>query len=339
MANPDITKIPAPRTPVIDENTGDMTPAWYRFFYNLFGFTGSGGDGGVPVNRGGTGQTSYTDGQLLIGNSIGNTLSKNTLTPGTGIGVTNGHGTIEIDNTGVTSIAAGAGISVSGATGAVTVANTGVLSFNADSTGLTPATSTTGDVTLSGTLNTTHGGTGAAGTLTGYVKGNGASPMSASPTVPWAEVSAMPHIEAYDTSASIALTSTPTLLTPASTAAGSSGITYNSSTGVFTFAAEGTYSLSLNVNATSTAANQFVYIYAENNTGSGWVVNANSGKTYELTNANTVQIVYSQAVYRVAGQQVRYYIYSNDGKVSLITAALPGGVGAQVPAIRIQYAG
>ena len=95
MANPDITKIPAPRTPLVDEASGDMTPAWYRFFYNIFGITGGGGDGGIAVNRGGTGQTSYTDGQLLIGNSVGNTLNKNTLTPGTGIGVTNGHGPLD----------------------------------------------------------------------------------------------------------------------------------------------------------------------------------------------------------------------------------------------------
>ena len=111
MANPDITKIPAPRTPLMDENSGDMTPAWYRFFYNLFTFTGSGGDGGIPVNRGGTGQTSYTDGQLLIGNSIGNTLNKNTLTPGQNIGVTNGHGTIEIAFDGILPV-------VNGGTGA-----------------------------------------------------------------------------------------------------------------------------------------------------------------------------------------------------------------------------
>lgn len=155
--------------------------------------------------------------------------------------------------------------------------------------------------------------------------------------LPWSGVINQPRIEAYDTSATIALTSTPTLLKPASTMSNSSGITYDASTGVFVFSAAGSYNLSLNVNATAVAANQFVYIYAEQDAGAGWVVNANSGKTYELTNANTVQIVYSQAVYRVPGQKVRYYIYSNDGKVRLDTVALPGGVGASVPAIRIQY--
>lgn len=80
--------------------------------------------GTVAVDQGGTGQTSYTDGQLLIGNSTGNTLTKSTLTAGTAIGITNGSGSITVNNTGVTSAVAGTGISVSGATGAVTVTNT-----------------------------------------------------------------------------------------------------------------------------------------------------------------------------------------------------------------------
>jgi len=56
--------------------------------------------GTVAVGNGGTGQTTYTDGQLLIGNSTGNTLAKSTLTAGTGITVTNGSGTITIAATG-----------------------------------------------------------------------------------------------------------------------------------------------------------------------------------------------------------------------------------------------
>lgn len=52
--------------------------------------------GTLPVANGGTGQTTYTDGQLLIGNSTGNTLTKTTLTAGTGISVTNASGSITI---------------------------------------------------------------------------------------------------------------------------------------------------------------------------------------------------------------------------------------------------
>ena len=54
----------------------------------------------VAVNQGGTGQTSYTDGQLLIGNTSGNTLSKATLTEGSGISITNGNGSITIASSG-----------------------------------------------------------------------------------------------------------------------------------------------------------------------------------------------------------------------------------------------
>lgn len=50
----------------------------------------------LAVTSGGTGQTSYTDGQLLIGNSTGNTLTKATLTAGSGISITNGSGSISI---------------------------------------------------------------------------------------------------------------------------------------------------------------------------------------------------------------------------------------------------
>lgn len=54
----------------------------------------------VAVAKGGTGQTSFTDGQLLIGNSTGNTLSKATLTAGSGVTITNGPGTITIGASG-----------------------------------------------------------------------------------------------------------------------------------------------------------------------------------------------------------------------------------------------
>lgn len=149
----------------------------------------------------------------------------------------------------------------------------------------------------------------------------------------------LPWIETIDTATtSISLTSTPQLLKPPTTVTSGGGVTYDASTGVFTFPDTVNYSLVISVNATATAANQFVYIYAETDSGSGWAVNANSGKSFELVNASTVQIVYSNAVHRIAGQKVRYWIYSNSNKVSLGTSTLPGGVGVKVPAIRIQYA-
>jgi trimeric autotransporter adhesin len=185
MTSYTITQIPAPRTPLIDETTGLLSREWFRWFNNVYNIVGA-GNGVIAVINGGTGQSTYTNGQLLIGNSTGNTLSKNTLTPGAGIGVTNGPGSIGIANTGVLSNIAGAGISVNQATGDVTVANTGVLSivagtgisassatgnvtvantgvtsFSAGTTGLTPSSPTTGAVVLAGTLAVVNGGTGA----------------------------------------------------------------------------------------------------------------------------------------------------------------------------------
>lgn len=62
--------------------------------------------GTLAVANGGTGQTSYTDGQLLIGNSTGNTLTKATLTAGSGISITNGSGAVTIAATGTVAAAA-----------------------------------------------------------------------------------------------------------------------------------------------------------------------------------------------------------------------------------------
>jgi len=55
--------------------------------------------GTLGVSNGGSGQTSFTDGQLLIGNSTGNTLTKATLTAGSGIAISNGSGAITISGT------------------------------------------------------------------------------------------------------------------------------------------------------------------------------------------------------------------------------------------------
>lgn len=75
----------------------------------------------VTVANGGTGlSTAPTNGQLLIGNGTGYTLS--TLTDGTAISITEGAGTITISNTGVVSLAGTANqITASASTGAVTL--------------------------------------------------------------------------------------------------------------------------------------------------------------------------------------------------------------------------
>jgi hypothetical protein len=84
--------------------------------------------GTLDVDNGGTGQTTYTDGQLLIGNSTGNTLAKSTLTAGSGISITNGAGSITIATS-------GGGGTVTSVTGTAPVASSGgatpAISLNA----------------------------------------------------------------------------------------------------------------------------------------------------------------------------------------------------------------
>ena len=64
----------------------------------------------LAVADGGTGQGSYTNGQLLIGNTTGNTLAKGTLTAGTGISITNAAGAITVANTASAGISMGKAI-------------------------------------------------------------------------------------------------------------------------------------------------------------------------------------------------------------------------------------
>jgi hypothetical protein len=121
----------------------------------------------LPVSSGGTGQTSYTDGQLLIGNTTGNTLAKSTLTAGSGISITNGSGSITIAATGgggtVTSVTASAPLASSGGT-TPNLSLTGTVGVGNGGTGQTSYTdgqlligNTTGNTLAKSTLTASTG--------------------------------------------------------------------------------------------------------------------------------------------------------------------------------------
>ena len=88
---------------------GDGTTTWNSLAYQAWATLP------LAVSIGGTGQSSYTNGQLLIGNTTGNTLTKATLTAGSGISITNGTGSISIaaDSLTDSNISASAEIAVS----------------------------------------------------------------------------------------------------------------------------------------------------------------------------------------------------------------------------------
>jgi hypothetical protein len=121
--------------------------------------------GTLAVARGGTGQTTYTNGQLLIGNTTGNTLDKATITAGSGISITNGAGSITISST-------GSGGTVTNVT--LTTGSTGLLVNGATSASVTTA----GNIAFTGTLAVANGGTGVTTST-----GTGAVVLNSSPTL------------------------------------------------------------------------------------------------------------------------------------------------------------
>lgn len=115
--------------------------------------------GTLPVTSGGTGQTSFTDGQLLIGNSTGNTLTKATLTAGSGITITNGNGSISIatittggDVVGPASATDNAFARFDGTTGKLIKDSTGATLDNSGSPTFTSVVNVSGTSTTQGAI-------------------------------------------------------------------------------------------------------------------------------------------------------------------------------------------
>jgi hypothetical protein len=160
--------------------------------------------GTLPHQAGGTGFTSFTDGQLLIGKTSDGSLAQGTLTAGTAISISNGSGSITVTNSSpdqVVSLTGGGTTSITGSypnfnitsadqfVGTVTsVGGTGTVSGIT----LTGTVTSTGSLTLGGTLSVNlasatvtgtlpvgNGGTGATTFSTGAVLvGNGTSAVS-----------------------------------------------------------------------------------------------------------------------------------------------------------------
>ena len=64
---PNITKIPAPRVPLIDERTGLISREWFRFLNNIYVITGGTTQGVTQIENGGTSASTAAQARANLG--------------------------------------------------------------------------------------------------------------------------------------------------------------------------------------------------------------------------------------------------------------------------------
>ena len=128
---------------------------------------------GTPIahDGGGTGNTTYNNGELLIGNSSGG-LTAATLTAGSNVTITEASGSITISST-TSPPTAGDGIDVTGGTISADLKANGGLVIESSEIAVDLAASS-----ITGTLAVADGGTGAT-TITRVIKGKGTGAFTA----------------------------------------------------------------------------------------------------------------------------------------------------------------
>lgn len=148
------------------------------------------------------------------------------------------------------------------------------------------------------------------------------------------------YIDVQTTTSGIVLPTTPTVIKPATTV-GSNGITYDSSTGIYTFTYGGTYSLTITLNAIASDVNKTIYFYAEENTGSGWVIKRYSARSRLLATTTEEQSLFSASINFAAGTQTRHTIWASSATITLNSTDVPGTTAGTVtiPALRVSWEG
>ena len=153
---PNITKIPAPRVPLIDERTGLISREWFRFFNNIYTISGGATQGIAQIVNGGTGADNAAQARANLGAGSGDGTVTRVFATGSTSGLSlNGDVT-----TSGTIILSGAVVVDSG-----NIA--GTIDINTQTSGNLPIdTRTSGNLDVStratGVLPVVNGGTGLA---------------------------------------------------------------------------------------------------------------------------------------------------------------------------------
>ena len=153
MADPqNITKIPAPRVPLVDDRTGLISREWFRFFNNIYVITGGTTQGITQVANGGTGASTAARARQNLG--------AGTVSRVIGTGFASGLSLVgDITTTGTISLQGNVIVNLADATGSIDI--------NTQTTGNLPIdTRTTGNLDVAtratGVLPVANGGTGLA---------------------------------------------------------------------------------------------------------------------------------------------------------------------------------
>lgn len=148
------------------------------------------------------------------------------------------------------------------------------------------------------------------------------------------------YMDVQSTTSGIVLPTVPTVIKPVTTVA-SNGITYDSSTGEYTFTYGGTYSLSITLNATASAANKTLYFYAEEDSGSGWVIRRYSARSRLLATTTEEQTVFTASIHFDVGTKTRHNIWASSATITLNSTDVPGTTAGTVtiPALRVSWEG
>jgi hypothetical protein len=145
MAEQNITKIPAPRVPLLDQRTGLISREWFRFFNNVYIITGGETQGVTQIENGGTGASTAAQARANLG--------AGTVTRVIGTGVASGLSLVgDVTTTGTISLQGTVLVNFNAITGTVNLATqvSNVLPIANGGTGVgaTTVVTKTADFTL-----------------------------------------------------------------------------------------------------------------------------------------------------------------------------------------------
>lgn len=146
-------------------------------------------------------------------------------------------------------------------------------------------------------------------------------------------------LDAVDTAASTAISTTPVVVT-VPTITSSQNISFDTGTGIVTFLQSGTYQTIVLLNVFD-AVTTSIFFGSEVDVGGGFVASTLSGRQQNINVNINGQVIFSSVNFFPVGTRVRSYVWASNGTGTYQTtslSALPGGA-LQVPAKRLLITG